>query len=71
MVIPNFIQLRLGQVLMRFKCGNEFDSKALSPGEKFSHVFNNESLAGTDLPYFCQIHPAMIGTITIISNIIL
>jgi plastocyanin len=44
---------------------NEFDSKALSPGEKFSHIFNNESLAGTDLAYFCQIHPAMIGTITI------
>jgi plastocyanin len=44
---------------------NEFDSEALSPGEKFSHVFNNESLAGTDLTYFCQIHPAMTGTITI------
>jgi plastocyanin len=44
---------------------NEFDSKALSPGEKFSHVFNNESLVGTDLAYFCQIHPAMAGTITI------
>jgi plastocyanin len=44
---------------------NEFDSKALSPGEKFSHIFNNESLAGTNLAYFCQIHPAMIGTITI------
>lgn len=44
---------------------NEFDSKALSPGEKFSHLFNNESLAGTDLAYFCQIHPAMTGTITI------
>ena len=44
---------------------NEFDSKALSPGEKFSHIFNNESLAGTDLAYFCQIHPPMIGTITI------
>jgi plastocyanin len=43
----------------------EFDSKALSPGEKFSHVFNNKSLAGTDLTYFCQIHPAMIGTINI------
>ena len=43
----------------------EFDSRALSPGEKFSHVFNNESLAGTDLPYFCQIHPAMIGKITL------
>jgi plastocyanin len=42
---------------------NEFDSKALSPGEKFSHVFNNESLAGADLAYFCQIHPTMIGTI--------
>jgi plastocyanin len=44
---------------------NEFDSKALSPGEKFSHDFSNESLAGTDLAYFCQIHPTMIGTITI------
>jgi len=44
---------------------NEFDSKALSPGEKFSHVFNNESFAGRELAYFCQIHPAMIGTITI------
>jgi plastocyanin len=44
---------------------NEFDSKALSPGEKFSHGFSNESLAGTDLAYFCQIHPTMIGTITI------
>ncbi len=44
---------------------NEFDSKALSPGEKFSHDFSNESLAGTDLVYFCQIHPTMIGTITI------
>lgn len=47
------------------KVANEFDSKALSPGEKFSYVFNNESLAGTDLPYFCQIHPAMIGKITL------
>ena len=44
---------------------NEFDSKALSPGERFSHVFNNESLVGTNLAYFCQIHPAMVGTITI------
>ena len=44
---------------------NEFDSKALTPGEKFSHAFNNESLAGTDLAYFCQIHPTMVGTITI------
>lgn len=43
----------------------EFDSKALSPGEKFSHVFNNKSLAGTDLTYFCQIHPAMTGIINI------
>lgn len=44
---------------------NEFDSKALSPGEKFLHVFNNESLVGANLAYFCQIHPAMVGTITI------
>jgi len=44
---------------------SEFDSKALSPGEKFSHVFNNESFVGTDLTYFCQIHPTMIGTITL------
>ena len=44
---------------------NEFDSKALTPGEKFSHAFNNESLAGTDLAYFCQIHPTMVGTIAI------
>jgi plastocyanin len=43
----------------------EFDSRALSPGEKFSNVFNNKSLAGTDLTYFCQIHPAMTGTINI------
>lgn len=43
----------------------EFDSKALSPGEKFSHVFNNKSVAGTDLTYFCQIHPAMTGIINI------
>jgi plastocyanin len=43
----------------------EFDFKALSPGKKFSHVFNNKSLAGTDLTYFCQIHPAMTGTINI------
>jgi plastocyanin len=43
----------------------EFDSKALSPGEKFSHVFNNKSIAGTDLAYFCQIHPAMTGIINI------
>jgi plastocyanin len=43
----------------------EFDSKALSPGEKFSHVFNNESLPGTELPYFCQIHPTMTGKIIV------
>jgi len=47
---------------------NEFDSKALSPGEKFSHVFNNMSLAGTDLTYFCQIHPAMTGIINIVQT---
>ena len=43
----------------------EFDSKALSPGEKFSHVLDNKSLAGTDLTYFCQIHPVMTGIINI------
>ena len=44
---------------------NEFDSKALSPDEKFSHIFDNGSLIGTELTYFCQIHPTMVGEITI------
>jgi plastocyanin len=39
-----------------------FDSDELAPGASFSQNF---TAAGT-YPYFCQIHPQMIGTVTVV-----
>jgi plastocyanin len=46
-----------------------FDSRALSQGETFSQAFNQTfgetfGTAGT-IPYHCQFHPSMTGTITV------
>src|SRR5579885_243671 len=46
--------------------GNNFDSSPnynplLTPGNSFSHVF---TAAGT-FPYFCQLHPTMVGTVNV------
>jgi len=44
--------------------GKEFDSglsTPLMPGKTFSHRFTT---AG-GFPYFCQLHPAMAGTVTV------
>jgi len=44
--------------------GKEFDSglsTLLQPGKTFSHKFTR---AG-EFPYFCQLHPAMTGTVTV------
>jgi plastocyanin len=46
------------------KKGTVFDSgltTLIQPGKSFSHTFTT---AGT-IPYFCEIHPAMVGTITV------
>jgi plastocyanin len=45
--------------------GKEFDSglsTPVMPGKRFSHRFTR---AG-EFPYFCQLHPAMGGTVTVI-----
>ena len=39
----------------------KFDSGLLKPGKRFSHTFNE---VGT-FNYYCQIHPAMTGTIIV------
>ena len=41
--------------------GTEWDSGTMNPGDTFSYVFNT---AGT-FPYHCNIHPSMLGTITV------
>ncbi|HET7148855.1 MAG TPA: plastocyanin/azurin family copper-binding protein [Candidatus Nitrosopolaris sp.] len=44
--------------------GKEFDSglsTLLTPGKTFSHTFKT---AG-EIPYFCQIHPTMVGKVTV------
>jgi plastocyanin len=44
--------------------GKEFDSgfsSLLTPGKTFSHIFK---LSG-QIPYFCQIHPTMVGKIIV------
>jgi nitrite reductase (NO-forming) len=46
------------------KKGTVFDSgltTLIQPGKSFSHTFTT---AGT-IPYFCEIHPAMVGKITV------
>jgi plastocyanin len=44
--------------------GKEFDSgltTLIQPGKSFSHKF----MTAGDIPYFCQIHPAMVGKIDV------
>src|SRR5438445_10390219 len=42
----------------------KFDSRLLKPGKEFSHTFTE---IGT-FNYYCQVHPAMIGTIVVNVN---
>jgi plastocyanin len=45
--------------------GKEFDSglsNPLTPGKTFNHKF----ITAGEFPYFCQLHPAMGGTVTVI-----
>ncbi|SRR5579884_4138113 len=49
--------------------GKDFDSSPnynplLTPGKSFSHVF---TAAGT-FPYFCQLHPTMVGTVNVATS---
>jgi amicyanin len=41
----------------------EFDSSMLSQNQTFSHKFNT---AG-EFPYFCQLHPTMVGKVIVVS----
>lgn len=41
----------------------EFDSSMLSQDQTFSHKFNT---AG-EFPYFCQLHPTMVGKVIVVS----
>jgi plastocyanin len=43
--------------------GKEFDSSMLSHDQTFSHKFNT---AG-EFPYFCQLHPTMVGKVIVVS----
>jgi plastocyanin len=43
--------------------GKEFDSSMLSQDQMFSHKFNT---AG-EFPYFCQLHPTMVGKVIVVS----
>jgi plastocyanin len=40
---------------------SEFDSGAVGGGKTFSHVFT----AAGKIPYHCQIHPSMVGAVTV------
>lgn len=44
--------------------GKEFDSglsSLLTPGKTFTHTFKTSG----EIPYFCQLHPTMVGKVTI------
>jgi plastocyanin len=41
--------------------GNVFDSGILSPGASYSFIFDKPG----DIPYYCTLHPQMVGTINI------
>jgi plastocyanin len=43
--------------------GKEFDSSMLSQNQTFSHKFDT---AG-EFPYFCQLHPTMVGKVIVVS----
>ena len=43
--------------------GKELDSSMLSQDQTFSHKFNT---AG-EFPYFCQLHPTMVGKVIVVS----
>ena len=43
--------------------GKEFDSSMLSQNQTFSHKFTT---AG-EFPYFCQLHPTMVGKVIVVS----
>jgi plastocyanin len=43
--------------------GKEFDTSMLSQDQMFSHKFNT---AG-EFPYFCQLHPTMVGKVIVVS----
>ena len=43
--------------------GKEFDSSMLSQNQTFSHKFTT---AG-EFPYFCQLHPTMVGNVIVVS----
>ncbi|AIF84540.1 plastocyanin [Candidatus Nitrososphaera evergladensis SR1] len=40
-----------------------FDSNPLKRGEVFSHTFDKEG----EYPYFCAIHPNMVGTVVVVA----
>jgi plastocyanin/intracellular septation protein A len=49
--------------------GKEFDSglsgpTVLTPGKTFSHQFTK----AVELPYFCQIHPTLVGKVVVVLN---
>ena len=41
--------------------GNVFDSGILSPGASYSFTFDESG----DIPYYCTLHPQMVGKITV------
>jgi plastocyanin len=43
--------------------GKEFDSSMLSQNQTFSHKFD----AAGEFPYFCQLHPTMVGKVIVVS----
>jgi plastocyanin len=44
--------------------GKEFDSPIIIPGKTYIHTFSEIG----EYPYFCELHPAMVGKIIIIRN---
>lgn len=41
--------------------GSIFDSGILSPGASFSFTFDEPG----DIPYYCTLHPQMVGTVNV------
>lgn len=74
---PNAIEVRVGDtvtwinddssphtVTSSSDDGSTFDSDIMRKGETFSFTFDNEG----EYPYFCTLHPSMVGTVIVTAS---
>jgi predicted secreted protein with PEFG-CTERM motif len=53
--------MKTDEVGVKYPGGNGFDSNLFMAGEAFSHKFD----AAGEYPYFCMVHPWMVGTVIV------